>query len=149
MRGACTAETIIAPSSTGLGAVQVAVSALAIGLFTAWAALVSFVEMMFAYMMVHAPQAPWPVENRGELALVAPAFIPRHGERPGQEPRCREVTAPLPTVTRTPAPLSENSTESPPAATYGATPAPSSAKTTSLRPDAAGIYSSTADPAFV
>ena len=43
---------------------------IAVGLFTVWAALLSFVEMMFAYFMVHAPQAPWPVENRGELALL-------------------------------------------------------------------------------
>lgn len=31
----------------------------------------------------------------------APFFVPRHGEREGQEPRCRSVVAPLPTVTAT------------------------------------------------
>lgn len=37
----------------------------------------------------------------GKTALVAPYFIPRHGERPGQKPRTRDVQEPMPTVTAT------------------------------------------------
>ncbi len=37
--------------------------------------------------------------NRGEHALVAPFLVPRHGEHERQEPRCRDVEQPLPTVT--------------------------------------------------
>lgn len=39
--------------------------------------------------------------HRGEKALVAPFFIPRHGEHATQEPRCRSVEDPMPTVTAT------------------------------------------------
>lgn len=39
--------------------------------------------------------------HRGEHALVAPFFIPRHGEHETQEPRCRSVEEPMPTVTAT------------------------------------------------
>lgn len=39
--------------------------------------------------------------NRGEKAIIAPYFIPRHGERPGQEPRIRRADRPMPTVTAT------------------------------------------------
>lgn len=39
--------------------------------------------------------------HRGEKALVAPFFIPRHGEHATQEPRCRSVEGPMPTVTAT------------------------------------------------
>jgi DNA (cytosine-5)-methyltransferase 1 len=35
------------------------------------------------------------------MGLVTPYFIPRHGEREGQEPRCRSVEQPLPTITAT------------------------------------------------
>jgi len=35
------------------------------------------------------------------LGLVAPYFVPRHGEREGQDPRTRSVEQPLPTVTGT------------------------------------------------
>jgi DNA (cytosine-5)-methyltransferase 1 len=34
-------------------------------------------------------------------ALAVPYFIPRHGEREGQDPRTRAVTGPMPTVTAT------------------------------------------------
>lgn len=37
----------------------------------------------------------------GEHALVAPFFVPRYGERPGQEPRTRSVEAPSPVVVPT------------------------------------------------
>jgi len=33
--------------------------------------------------------------------LVAPFFVPRHGEHATQEPRCRDVEQPMPTVTAT------------------------------------------------
>lgn len=52
----------------------------------------------------HAVDEPLPTvtgANRGEMALCAPYFIPRHGEAPGQAPRCRSVDAPMPTVTGT------------------------------------------------
>lgn len=39
--------------------------------------------------------------SRGEHALIAPFFIPRHGEHETQEPRCRYVEQPMPTVTAT------------------------------------------------
>lgn len=39
--------------------------------------------------------------NRGELAYVAPWFISRYGERPGQDPRTRTVERPFPTVVPT------------------------------------------------
>lgn len=39
--------------------------------------------------------------HRGEHAIVAPFFIPRHGERPTQEPRCKSVADPMPVVTAT------------------------------------------------
>lgn len=39
--------------------------------------------------------------HRGEKALVAPFFVPRHGEHATQEPRCRDVEQPMPTVTAT------------------------------------------------
>ena len=39
--------------------------------------------------------------HRGEKAVVAPYFVPRYGERPGQEPRSMPVTGPMPTVVPT------------------------------------------------
>lgn len=39
--------------------------------------------------------------QRGEYSLVAPFFVPRHGERPDQEPRCKSVLEPMPVVTAT------------------------------------------------
>lgn len=41
------------------------------------------------------------VTSKAEHCLAAPYFVPRHGEREGQEPRCRSTEAPLPTVTAT------------------------------------------------
>lgn len=35
------------------------------------------------------------------LGLVAPVLIPRYGERPGQDPRCRPADAPMPTIVPT------------------------------------------------
>lgn len=39
--------------------------------------------------------------QRGEHALVAPFFVPRYGERPGQEPRTRSVEEPMATIVPT------------------------------------------------
>lgn len=39
--------------------------------------------------------------QRGEKALVAPYLVPHYGENPGQQPRVRDITAPLPTVVPT------------------------------------------------
>jgi putative oxidoreductase len=41
-----------------------------LGIFTAPVAFICSGEMAFAYFMVHQPQAPWPVQNQGELAAL-------------------------------------------------------------------------------
>lgn len=41
-----------------------------LGLFTSWAAFISSGEMAFAYFMQHAGGGFWPIENRGELAVL-------------------------------------------------------------------------------
>lgn len=41
-----------------------------LGLLTRPVALVLFLEMMIAYFWRHQPNALWPIENRGELALL-------------------------------------------------------------------------------
>lgn len=41
------------------------------------------------------------VTSGGGHAVVAPFFVPRHGERPTQEPRCKSVTDPMPVITAT------------------------------------------------
>lgn len=43
---------------------------LVIGLFTQYAALISGVEMIFAYFMAHFPQSLNPLTNKGEAALL-------------------------------------------------------------------------------
>ncbi len=43
---------------------------IAFGLFTRWAAFIASGEMAFAYFMRHAPAGFWPVQNRGELAVI-------------------------------------------------------------------------------
>ncbi|MBI4441317.1 DoxX family protein [Candidatus Woesearchaeota archaeon] len=43
---------------------------LAIGLLTRWTALVTALQMLVAYFMVHFPQGLIPPENKGELALL-------------------------------------------------------------------------------
>ena len=42
----------------------------AVGLFTRIAALIMSGEMAFAYFMAHAPKAPYPINNGGELAIM-------------------------------------------------------------------------------
>jgi putative oxidoreductase len=41
-----------------------------IGLFTGPVAFICSGEMAAAYFLSHAPQAFWPIQNRGELAVV-------------------------------------------------------------------------------
>jgi putative oxidoreductase len=45
-------------------------SLIALGLLTVPAAFICSGEMAVAYFKAHAPQAFWPVENRGELAVL-------------------------------------------------------------------------------
>jgi putative oxidoreductase len=42
----------------------------AIGFLTGYAAFISSGEMAAAYFMAHAPQAPLPIQNQGELAVL-------------------------------------------------------------------------------
>lgn len=41
-----------------------------IGLFVRPVAVVLVLEMIVAYVQVHAPQGTWPIQNQGELALL-------------------------------------------------------------------------------
>jgi putative oxidoreductase len=43
---------------------------IALGLFTRWAAFIASGEMAFAYFMRHAPAGFFPIQNRGELAVL-------------------------------------------------------------------------------
>jgi putative oxidoreductase len=43
---------------------------IAVGLAASVAALVACGEMAVAYFMAHAPHGPWPIINKGELAVV-------------------------------------------------------------------------------
>ena len=43
---------------------------IAIGLLTRYAAFISSGQMAVAYFMVHAPGGFWPIQNRGELAIL-------------------------------------------------------------------------------
>ena len=60
--------------STRYGAaavIEVAGGALVmVGLFAGPAAFICSGEMAAAYFMAHAPQAFWPIQNRGELAVL-------------------------------------------------------------------------------
>lgn len=42
----------------------------ALGLGTSWAAFLASGQMAVAYFMAHAPQGFWPIQNRGELAVL-------------------------------------------------------------------------------
>ncbi len=59
-------------SELGLaGVIELAAGAMvAFGVFPRWAALVAAGEMAVAYFTTHAPQAFWPAQNRGELAVL-------------------------------------------------------------------------------
>ena len=43
---------------------------IALGAFTAIAALIASGEMATAYFLQHAPHGPWPIRNHGELAVL-------------------------------------------------------------------------------
>ncbi|HST21899.1 MAG TPA: DoxX family protein [Blastocatellia bacterium] len=43
---------------------------IALGLLTSFAAFLASGEMAAAYFMMHAPQAPWPILNQGELSVL-------------------------------------------------------------------------------
>ena len=55
---------------------------IAVGFFTGIAAFLASGEMAVAYFMVHAHNAFWPIENKGELAVVYCflwLFVSAHG----------------------------------------------------------------------
>lgn len=43
---------------------------IALGLFTPYVAFIASGEMAVAYFLAHAPQGLWPIQNRGELAVL-------------------------------------------------------------------------------
>ena len=60
-----------APIIWGAGLIElVGGSLIALGLFTRPAAFLASGLMAFGYFMVHAPQGFWPIQNKGELAIV-------------------------------------------------------------------------------
>ncbi len=59
------------PLMIGAGVIELVGGVLvAVGLATCYAAFVASGEMAAAYFMVHAPQGFWPLQNKGELAVV-------------------------------------------------------------------------------
>src|SRR5688500_12291659 len=55
---------------------------IAIGLFASFAAFIASGQMAFAYFMAHAPDAFWPIQNKGELPALYCflfLFIAAHG----------------------------------------------------------------------
>lgn len=59
------------PIIWGAGLVElVGGSLIALGLFTRPAAFLVSGLMAVAYFMVHAPQGFWPIQNKGELAII-------------------------------------------------------------------------------
>jgi putative oxidoreductase len=60
-----------APLSITAGWIEMTCGALiAIGLLAGWAAFLASGTMAVAYWMRHGPDALWPLENRGELAVL-------------------------------------------------------------------------------
>lgn len=56
-----------------------------LGLFTRPVAIILMLEMLYAYLTQHQPQAPMPIQNGGELALLYAlifAFFAAHGAGP-------------------------------------------------------------------
>lgn len=88
-----------------------------LGLFTRPVAAILVLEMLFAYLTVHQPQAAVPVQNGGELALLYAlifAFLAAHGAGPfslDHRRRRSAVTepaaAPIETSESAPVPRSE------------------------------------------
>jgi putative oxidoreductase len=52
------------------GIIEIAGVLVAIGFWTSWVAFVASGEMAAAYFMAHAPNGPWPILNKGELAVL-------------------------------------------------------------------------------
>ena len=44
--------------------------AIALGIFTQLVSLIAAIEMLAAYFIAHFPRGLWPIENKGELALL-------------------------------------------------------------------------------
>ena len=44
--------------------------AIALGFFTTWAAFLASGMMAVAYFMAHLPEGFWPIQNKGELAVL-------------------------------------------------------------------------------
>jgi len=44
--------------------------AIALGIFTQLVSLIAAIEMLVAYFIAHFPRGLWPIENKGELALL-------------------------------------------------------------------------------
>jgi len=65
-------NTVEVASLMGLAGIIELVGGLliALGFLTSWAAFIASGEMAVAYFMAHAPQAPWPVQNQGELTVL-------------------------------------------------------------------------------
>lgn len=89
-----------------------------LGLFTRPVAVILLLEMVFAYLTAHQPQAPMPVQNGGELALLYAlvfAFLAGHGAGPfsldhrrRRSARAEPAAAPIETSTESaPAPRSD------------------------------------------
>jgi len=58
---------------------------IAFGMFAAIAAFIASGEMAVAYFMAHAPHGPWPIVNKGELAVLycfVFLYIAAHGTGP-------------------------------------------------------------------
>lgn len=65
-------NTVELASMMGLAGIIELVGGLmiAFGVFASWAAFIASGEMAVAYFMAHAPQAMWPLQNQGELAVL-------------------------------------------------------------------------------
>jgi putative oxidoreductase len=65
-------RTIPLASQAGVAGVIELVGGLliAFGILATWTSLIASGEMAVAYFQVHAPQGLWPVQNRGELAVL-------------------------------------------------------------------------------
>ncbi|MBC7545579.1 MAG: DoxX family protein [Candidatus Sericytochromatia bacterium] len=70
---------------------------LILGLLTRPVAFILTGQMVVAYLMVHAPQGLWPIQNKGELALLYAlifAFLATHGAGPLSLDRLRHRRRP-------------------------------------------------------
>ena len=72
LMGAFGGQKVALQSMMGFAGVVELVGGLlvALGLFAGWAAFLCSGQMAVAYFMVHARQGLWPIENKGELAVL-------------------------------------------------------------------------------